>query len=919
MKGYCQSRVDSQHEKAQKLMMTGPRSRDLHGTGGDGMNPLSAWTFYRRHKRRAAMLLSLIILVTAGLYLMGALVWGVFVEPARLSYLALSKFSVVTPEPSARERLAKVLQLEQEQGYRDRAVIGGLAAYADSWHEQAQRETEDQSWVAQTAAQMQAYSELTSRSERQASLEALRAALQAKPSRSDRTDENGPAPAVIAQIRANPDVARVVPTTFIRTELPSLMPGEGFQFDLVGLMEGNMPYVLERCSATLKEGRLPEPGTNGLLLSEDVAAVLDVKVGEIYDVTSSEVYANMDTPHEATSFEVVGTLESDVRLGIVSLEFLNDHELYRTFPARFLVVAQENRRAAVDGFLRSEIEANRAEVLTLTTLNERIANEALPGLVLLVPPILIVTIAFSLVIVVVNRIANAQRLPEIGILHANGYSKRWLIRRLTVETATLAFVGWVLGIGLSWLVLYLLKVTLFAPRGHVLSFIAWVPVVFALPIPLTLAGFTFISVRRTFSRLDPVAVVERGELSQEGERKREWTASTSSPKPLSSATFYKRHRRRAVLLISAMSLMIVAVVLIIFALAVAADAKEPLLGYLRHVSIVRSPGIVRDLDPGIVAQVKTHPAVERVIPVGPRYHMLGANIPPFGSGEASPFGVYAEDMAYLVELYGLELQQGHLPRSGTNEMVIPEALAQNRDLEVGDVIGDPDHPAYPGASALVAEFVISGIFARPTAPEDDNWWGFVSLEFMESHQAYDIPDNPPLIVVPKAGQKDALDDWLQKELAGADASVLTFRQEITRVRQSAHNQMFAMGLLQSVIAIVAAIALAVLNYIFVSQRQSEFGVLHALGFGRLQLVGRVLWETAFTTGTAWCLSAIIGLMGLLYLRYGLFAPLGLRFSLFDITPWLYTLPIPVAVLAVTGATIARTLTKLDPVSIIERR
>jgi ABC-type antimicrobial peptide transport system permease subunit len=131
--------------------------------------------------------------------------------------------------------------------------------------------------------------------------------------------------------------------------------------------------------------------------------------------------------------------------------------------------------------------------------------------------------------------------------------------------------------------------------------------------------------------------------------------------------------------------------------------------------------------------------------------------------------------------------------------------------------------------------------------------------------------------------------------------------------------MFAMGLLQSVIAIVTAIALAVLNYIFVSQRQSEFGVLHALGFGRLQLVGRVLWETAFTAGTAWCLSAIIGLIGLLYLRYGLFAPLGLRFDLLNITPWLYTLPIPIAVLAVTGATTARTLTKLDPVSIIERR
>jgi ABC-type antimicrobial peptide transport system permease subunit len=173
--------------------------------------------------------------------------------------------------------------------------------------------------------------------------------------------------------------------------------------------------------------------------------------------------------------------------------------------------------------------------------------------------------------------------------------------------------------------------------------------------------------------------------------------------------------------------------------------------------------------------------------------------------------------------------------------------------------------------------------------------------------------------VPKTGQKETLDDWLENELAISDASVLTYRQQVARVRQSAQSQMFEMALLQSVIAIVAAIALAVLNYIFISQRQAEFGVLHALGYGRWRLVGRVLWETAFTTGTAWGLSAIIGLIGLLYLRFGVFAPLGLTFDLFNITPWLYTLPIPVAVLAISAGTIARTLSKLDPVAIIERR
>jgi len=118
---------------------------------------------------------------------------------------------------------------------------------------------------------------------------------------------------------------------------------------------------------------------------------------------------------------------------------------------------------------------------------------------------------------------------------------------------------------------------------------------------------------------------------------------------------------------------------------------------------------------------------------------------------------------------------------------------------------------------------------------------------------------------------------------------------------------------------VAAITLAVLNFISVSERQSEFGVLHALGYGRVRLVWRAIGETAFTTGAAWGLSAILFLIGLLYLQFRVFEPVGLRLDFFNLTPWLFTLPIPVAVLAVTVGTVARLLNKLDAVSIIERR
>jgi len=780
------------------------------------------------------LLLSLISLVTVGLYLMVALSWAIFVEPMRSNYMFLSKFSIVLPPGHG--------------------------------------------------------------------------------------DELGAS--VVAQIRANPDVARVIPASGMQIALPEVMGGGTDWFHLLALMEEDAPYVMERCGATLKEGRLVQPRTNGIMLSEQVAANLGLQVGDtIQDFINPELYGNVVDP-----MEVVGILESDVRLGIISYEFFSSHELYRRFPIRFLVVAQEGREVAVDDLLRSEARALRIDVQTFQWLTEWMASEYRATYSLLIPIIAVVAIVITVVIGVVNRIAFTRRLPEFGILHAAGYGRKWLTRRLTMETGVLASAGWVAGIGLSWLILYVLKLALFAPRGHDLSVIALAPVVPIIPIPISVIGFTLISVSRIFSRLDAVAVVERGELSLEENRPRGATAAsakrslTSSPKPLASWTFYRRHRRRAVLLTGTMGLMIMAVVLVIFLLVVTFDAERAGLGDLSRMSIVGSlPG--SPLGPAVTSQVRTHPAVERAIRVAPRHTILTIMIPPFGGGaDASPYGVYAEDMAYLVELYGLELKEGRLPRPRTNEMVVSEVVAQNRDLKIGDVIGDPDHPAYPNAPRSLAEFVISGIFARPTGAEDENWLAFVSLEFLESHEAYNIPDDVTrLIVVPKAGQKAALDDWLENELAGDEVWVATYRQQVARAQEKTGSMILTIALLESVIAVVAAIALAVLNYIFVSQRQSEFGVLHALGYGRLRLVWRTMREAAFTTGAAWGLSAILCLIGLMYLQFRVFTPLGLRLNFLNLTPWLFTLPIPVAVLAVTTGTIARTLSRLDPVSIIERR
>jgi ABC-type lipoprotein release transport system permease subunit len=428
-------------------------------------------------------------------------------------------------------------------------------------------------------------------------------------------------------------------------------------------------------------------------------------------------------------------------------------------------------------------------------------------------------------------------------------------------------------------------------------------------------GFTVFSANRIFSRLDAVAIVERRELSTESAPAAS-LKSAKSLRPLSASTFYKRHRRRAVVLISAMAAAIMMVSLLIFNFTITGDAEMAGLNNWNQMSLIRSE-VGPALDPGVVAQIRTHPTVGRVIPTI-MLRPLSIAIPPFSDESIYTFGVSVEDMAYLVELYDLELGEGHLPRPYTNEVVISQIIAQNRDLQVGDVIGSYDHPAYEDAPVLPAEMVISGIFARPATPEDENWLSFASIEFLDSHEAYSGP-NHSMLVVPRAGQKAALDEWLENQVASARIGTTTYWQEFAASQESTRSTLLTIAVIESAVAIVVAVSLAVLNYISVSQRQSEFGVLSALGWHRLRLVWRTVRETAFTTTTAWGFSVALCCIVLLGLQVGVFAPLGLRFNFFNPTPWLSTLPIPIMVLVVTAGTIGRTLSKLDPVAIIERR
>jgi ABC-type lipoprotein release transport system permease subunit len=256
------------------------------------------------------------------------------------------------------------------------------------------------------------------------------------------------------------------------------------------------------------------------------------------------------------------------------------------------------------------------------------------------------------------------------------------------------------------------------------------------------------------------------------------------------------------------------------------------------------------------------------------------------------------------------LKEGRLPRPRSNELVLSEAVAMNRGLRVGDTVG---RPVYELDYSIPTEMVVVGILTP-----SDLWLGFASYEYLESHELYSSR-SVHLLVVPAEGRKDELDDWLEKNVASTQTFVQTYDTQYREVQQAKKAILLVCAALESIIAVVAAIALAVLNYIFFAQRREEFGVLHAMGRSRPWLVLRAVRETISVVGLAWLIGAVVCVTGLILAQVYIYAPKGMSIDFSILTPWLFTLPIPLAVVAASAGVVAWMLSKFDPVSVIERR
>ena len=382
---------------------------------------------------------------------------------------------------------------------------------------------------------------------------------------------------------------------------------------------------------------------------------------------------------------------------------------------------------------------------------------------------------------------------------------------------------------------------------------------------------------------------------------------------LSIFTYYLNNKRKVVPVTGIIALAVLAIsVTGTLTGSLFEDARRE-LAYYDRFSVVFS--VQRSgLSDGLLRQLEEHPAVAETYEVVRRTTRTQGI---FGS-EGRPIYFLSEaDRTAFPDRLGWRLIEGRWPTTGTNEVALTDNILRNRGLEVGGSIGE----AADEKDWLRGEWVIVG------ALSSDSVTGGVGDRAYFRERFLTDPDLPPevanrpdvLTIKPVEGKElelEAFLDSLPKDQVAAFHRTKARRQ----LDEELANINMILWILNGISIVVLALALGLLNVIFLMQRANEFGLLAALGYTKGFLFTRTFLEAVVTVAAGWALGILLSQGIYTVLNVTLFGPKGLA-PLTIMTPrvLLFTTPIPVTVTVFSVAIVMWQLWRMDPVAIIERR
>jgi ABC-type lipoprotein release transport system permease subunit len=263
------------------------------------------------------------------------------------------------------------------------------------------------------------------------------------------------------------------------------------------------------------------------------------------------------------------------------------------------------------------------------------------------------------------------------------------------------------------------------------------------------------------------------------------------------------------------------------------------------------------------------------------------------------FGLDPQPRKRLMEMCGVRLTQGRMLEEGKPEALLSADIARNLGLKMGDVISKPESED----NFAPVPIRIVGLL------EGKTWLGLVSRSFVDKSSPLTWSGYP----------QAQLDSAVEAVIDKSKARIWTFKGLTRETRSALSNLYLILNIVVGTIVVAISFVCGLLSNIFFTQRLPEIATLSAIGYPRAALLRRAVGETIYLCILGWIGGMCATVAFLKIVQRTLLEPRGLLIDPFDAQALIFTAPLPITIGIVAWITIGLRLSRLDPVSIIERR
>jgi len=376
--------------------------------------------------------------------------------------------------------------------------------------------------------------------------------------------------------------------------------------------------------------------------------------------------------------------------------------------------------------------------------------------------------------------------------------------------------------------------------------------------------------------------------------------------PLSFRTYIQRNLTKVIPFLLIISLSLVVILMSkLFVKSVENDYKTSTSFWQKYNTVTINTAEFRNGFAEIKGELDQLQNSEKVI-VGVQKSLSISTL--FGISRYESHFVDGTNINEFISTVGWKLSSGRLPVIGKNEIVLTQEALKNKNLVVGDRVGN----AIKEDEDLIGDYLIVG------ALEGKEVNGAVGIIDIEN----EATSTWTFYIQPQAGKEKELEQELTKlkqvyKNQVVYKSYTTATEEQSSQFDSINSIIWSLNILTAGVMTMSIILLA---YIFIVSRMKEFAILEALGYQRTKVILKVITEFGFVSIIAWVLGFVITELIAKLINYFLLDPVAIApISALSLDIVIFSLPMLVILSFSLVFLVLLKFRNMDPIVIIEQR